>query len=99
MSGSGINTEVLLDYPTSVSAQSSSKINQKNSFPVEKGMNNSKGLKMSHQITNSNVKPDKFSNIYGAKNNKVKRSLTNQKSSSMKIGENRFDSAKSKFLI
>lgn len=97
MSEPGIQTEILLDYQNSISSQSSNKIKQKKVVQIEKGMNISNGFKMS-QVSTSSVKNDKFRSIYGKRNNKVKRSLTNQKSASMKVGENRFNSAKSKCL-
>mmetsp|Transcript_26650 Transcript_26650/g.26541 ORF Transcript_26650/g.26541 Transcript_26650/m.26541 type:complete len:372 (+) Transcript_26650:525-1640(+) len=96
MSGSDINTEVLLDYPTSVSAQSTNKVKHKRSIQAERIMGNpssSNGFKLS-QYTNSSTKTDKFNDIYGVKNNKAKRTAVNKKSASMKIGEGRIDSSK-----
>ncbi len=97
MSGSEVNTEVLLDYPTSVSAQSSNKVRHKRSLQPDRMAANpssSNGFKIS-QYTNSTAKTDKFNDIYGVKNNKAKRGGINKKSASMKIGDSRFDSAKS----
>ena len=86
-------TKMSFEYPTSVSGQSSNKIKHKKSLPIERctsGPNSSNGFKMNN-ITNSTAKADQkqFNEIYGAKNSKGKRLVTNQKSASMKVGESK----------
>lgn len=87
-----IETDALFDYPTSVSVQSSNKNKHKKSLPIDTGdhPNNSNGFIMSQP--NSVAKnPSKFSEIYGVKSNKAKKSVNIQKSSTLKMEEQAFD--------
>jgi hypothetical protein len=87
-----IETDALFDYPTSVSVQSSHKNKHKKSLPIDTGdhQNTSNGFIMS-QPTSVAKNPSKFSEIYGVKSNKAKKSVNIQKSSTLKMEEQAFD--------
>ena len=99
LSDSDANTEGLLDYPTAVSAQSSNKIKHKKSLPVDSQSSSAVGVNASNGFLlnqNSAVKPEKIEQIYGMRNNKAKRGVSNQKSSSMKVTDNGIDQGRGK---
>lgn len=75
------NTDTLIDYPTTISAQSSNKIKPKKSVQLESQTSNSSS---GHS---SLVKPEKIEQIYGMRNNKAKRGVASHKSSSMKAAD------------